>query len=40
MARWTRRTQPGRRPLHANDEAQTFTEAALIGADLELHPVQ
>jgi len=26
--------------FNANDEAQTFTEAALIGADLELHPVQ
>ncbi len=25
--------------INANDEAQTFTEAALIGADLVLHPV-
>ena len=26
--------------INANDEAQTFTEAALIGLALELHPVQ
>ncbi len=26
--------------INANDEAQTFTEAGLIGLDLELHPIQ